>query len=517
MYRNYDFAGCAQVFIYVGLFVYIWLMSPVSSSPAPTGETFYRYLAAQKKMILVATAISVVCFVLLKYCFPVPDFNPDSTNYIDWAFRKFDVAFRPVGYSYFLRLLHAVTDSHLFFVFIQFVLFFLSTLYCFFSIDYLYGIPAKYRWPIFIAVVCNPVLIIQTNLITSDTIFCSLTVTWFAVCLWMLKKMNWQTFVAQILLLFICFEMRYTALFYPFVTIFIILISGAKKAYKLVTVLITVAVIFASIEWHKNENERVTGARVLSGFSGWQLANNALYCYKHVTIDTSELPSVQSKIINHFVEKYIDSVTIVDEVGFEFLWLPKSPLKKYMRIKQQFDRLPYLEEWYVSSISMNEYGWYIISHNPGPFMRYFIWPNFKRYLYPDPETIKNYYTSKVEIPQITVDWFKLKSAAITCRFPDLEKWIILPYPAICLLMEIFNVFAICVFAFRAFRVWRGIPLMVKGLFLSWTFYYFAFMAFSVFASAVNLRFLDPFFILGYIIPFILLKPGVLPAAQQKAK
>ena len=100
-------------------------------------STFFIYLPSQKKWLLQAFLFSVAGFILLKLCFPVPDFDLDSTNYVSWALNNLKVAYRPLGYPHFLQILHDnVSGSLSFLIVIQYVLYFLSMLFAFFTIDF---------------------------------------------------------------------------------------------------------------------------------------------------------------------------------------------------------------------------------------------------------------------------------------------------------------------------------------------------------------------------------------------
>ncbi len=469
-------------------------------------DNFWAYLITQKKLILIASVISAACFILLKYSFPYPDFFVDSSNYVLWALYKFNVAYRPTGYAYFLRFTHVISTNPGFTVFIQYLLFFISSLFCFFSTDYLFGLSEKSKHPLLIIIIINPLLIFQTNLISSDSLFCSLTVTWFTLCLWIIKKYNWSALILQLLFLYFSFEVRYTAMFFPLIAIAAFSFCTSKWSYKIIGIALTVSVFFYSVQRQKYLNEKETHAAVFSGFAGWQIANNALYCYKKINVDVNDLPSVYCQRIDFLVKHYIDSMAgPIDKPGAAFIWDNHSPLKAYCRSVEHYAQINYFVAWFAVSIPFNDYGWYIIRKFPKEFMRCYILPNTINYFYPDPETLTNYNVSNMPLPQETKEWFNLDIDHIESRFPDLQYHIIKIYPAISLLLNVVNVVAIFLFFFRALPIWRKIPRHVRGLFLTWSLFYFSFMAFTIFASAVNLRFMDPVFILGFIIPVILIK------------
>jgi hypothetical protein len=478
--------------------------TPSANSPIQK-DTFWTYVRTQKKMILIASVISTACFTVLKYCFPYPDFFVDSINYVLWAVDKFDVAYRPTGYSYFLRLTHTISASATFTVFIQYLLFFLSSLFFFFSADYLFGLPAKLKWLLLIIIVINPILVFQTNLISSDSLFCSLTVSWFTLCLWIVRRPGWLVMMLQSLVLYLSFSVRYAAMFYPLITIVAFILSVSGKWYKLTGIALTAGSMLFAIERQANANEQETGTRTFSGFSGWQIANNALYCYKKISVNTIDLPTSQTQVIDALVKRYIDSVDAPDAVGYVYLWDKNSPLKKYLHVKEYRDHIDYFKAWFAVSGPMSDYGWYIVRNYPGAFTRYYILPNTLNYFYPDKEIMANYNASGITLSPETKAWFDMDADNLSCRFPDLQKNIIAVYPACSLLLNVFSIVAILLFLSRNFRSWKKTRREVRSLFLLWCCFYFVFMAFTIFATAVSLRYMDPFYIIGLVIPFILIR------------
>lgn len=473
------------------------------TATAPSG--FVTYLATNKKMLLIAAGISGICFLLLKYIFPYPDFFEDSTNYLLWALREFTVAYRPTGYAFFLRGLHRVSEDASFTVFVQYLLFFLSSLFCFCSADYLFGLPQKWRWPLLLAILLNPLLLFQTNLISSDTFFSSLTVTWFATCLWIIKKPTWVSLAAQVIMLYLCFETRYTTLFFPFITVAAFLCCTQNWKYKVVGIALSFSVIFFCVQRQTRLNEEQTGTRVFSGFSGWQIANNALHCYKNIKVDNNDLPSDRLQLLDQIVKDCIDTLGFPEgEVSTAYMWDKRSPLKRYCLGTARFTHVDYFTQWFLVSKLYNTYGWYIVQNFPAAYLRWYILPNTKKYFYPDLEAVSNYNSSDMLTPQEAKEWFSLYIDKFVCRAPDLQR-AIMPVIRICsLLLNVFIITGFFFFIFRNIRKWRKIPLYTRGLVIVWGLFFFGFMAFSIFATSVNLRFMDPIFVLGLIIPFVLI-------------
>jgi hypothetical protein len=483
-------------------------------SAANGGQPGFRaYLATQKKMILAASVISAAMFIILKLCFPYPDLFVDSTNYVIWAYLKFDVAYRPTGYSYFLRFTHAILHAALLTVFVQYLLFFLSTLFCFFSADYLFGLPQKLKWSLLLFLLIDPLLVLQTNLISSDSLFCSLTVIWFTVCLWIVCIAGWRALALQLLLLYCCIEVRYASLFFPLVAVVVFIISGAKWRYKVIGIALTLSVVFLTVERQKYLNWKETHCKIFSAFEGWQIANNALYCYKHIKVDINDLPSVHCQHLDRLVNHYIDSMkSPMDNIGPAFIWDNRSPLKIYCIEVEHIAHINYFVSWFAISIPLHQYGWYIVSHFPREFLRYYILPNTANYFYPLPEAVGNYHTDFV-LPPETKEWFDMDIENLSCRFPGLQGSMISIFPLLSLLLNVFNIGALLFFLLRWLMGRKKLSGNNLRLFAAWGLFYLAFMGFSIFASAVNLRFMDPVFVLGLIIPLVLLRSDTEPQTR----
>jgi len=480
--------------------------------------SFLKYLTQQRKLLLIASIIFVAIFLLLKLCFPLPDFFNDSFTYLYDAVNKPDISYRPLGYSNFLSIIHIISTNGNFAVFIQYLLFFISTLFCFFSCDYLYGFPPKLRLVVFYLALINPILIFQTNLISSDSLFCSLTVTWFTLCLWIIKRNTYPLLLLQAALLLVCFHVRYTAIFYPAVAAIVFLFSKGRMLYKVVGIILSITVVYFYVERQKAISEDHFNIRVFSGFSGWQMANNVLCYYKKIDVDPKDLPDLDTRNIDRLVKKFIDKMYVEDYVGTQYMWDKNSPLKLYVYVRETDRQKSYFSQWYSASKPLGDYGWAIIKRNPLAYVRYFIIPNTKNYFLPDQEALSNYNYYSLKISPDTKDWFGYDFERLYCRFPDLQQNIMFLYPEISFALNVFNIVIVCVCLFRYFVARKKTDRDGRTLFLVWCTFYFGFMALCLFSTIVLLRYLDPLFALGIIVPFLLLhqiKKTLAPTPDQE--
>ena len=149
----------------------------------------------------------------------------------------------------------------------------------------------------------------------------------------------------------------------------------------------------------------------------------------------------------------------------------------------------------------NDYGWAIIRQQPTAYITYFIWPNFLNFLYPQIELLENYDATNIDLPSYVKDWFEFDYSHLHCSVPNLQKWIIYFYPFISLLITLINWSAI----FMVLKYRKHIDQDVRRLFVFWCFFYFGYMFFSICSTVVLLRYMDPYFVIGIIMPFVLLK------------
>ncbi len=475
------------------------------TAPKPVSDNFFRYLRTQNLQISIVVAVSAILFYLIKFCFPLPDFFLDSYNYVLDAVKMPEVSYRPHGYGYFLQMVHNISTSAFFTVFVQYLAFLISSLFFFYSADYLFGMPRKAKTAALFLTVINPILLIQTNLISSDSLFSSLTVTWFGLCLWCIARPSWFVLVAQVAVLFCCFHVRYTAIYFPIIAVVFFLISKGKMIYKLVGIFLTLTMIYQTVEQQKDVMWDVTGTRVLSAFSGWQIANNVLCYYKKLDVDKGDFSSEESKVIDGYVKRHINELYFEgNNIGTHYLWTKNSPLKYYLNARGIPTGNTYFHEWCVASEPLNEYGWEIIRHDPIAYLRYFMWLNFKfNFVFPGTEILGNYDRYHAGIPPETKTWFGFTEDYLHCLYPDLQEEIIKPYPAISCVINLANVAFLIAFLVVVIKNRRNIDRDSLRLFLAWGIFYLSFVFFSLFSTLVLLRYLDPLFTLGIVMPFVM--------------
>lgn len=481
------------------------ILQPGENHSIPN-DTFFGYVKNQKKLLTVALLTSTVLFLLLQFLFPHPDFFFDSFSYVKDAATHTGFGYRPQGYPDFLYFIHNNISARAgAVVFIQYLLFFLSSIFCLLSCDYLFGIPTKLRYFVLLLVIANPMLLFQSNLISSDSLFCSLTVFWFTSLVWIIKKPNWATLVLQALLLVTCLYVRYVALFFPLVTAGVFLVSRIKIAYKISGIALSLLLVYSYVNWQENKIEGMFKVRVFSGFSGWQIANNALCYYKKIDIKEKNLPDNETRIINRIVKARIDNVYEDGGVGTQYMWDKRSPLRLYLRSRAKYEGEVYYPEWLQSSYDIGRYGWALVKHDPMAYVQYFILPNYKYFLIPDPEILADYNCFYLPIPPECKAWFGFDFDELSCNVPGLQKYVMAGFPYISLVLNLLNMAVVIFFLLCNSKRWKSMNTSVRNLFIAWGLFYFGFMLFSTFSAFIVLRYMDTLFVLGIFIPTVLYK------------
>ena len=465
---------------------------------------FIKYVWAQKKLIAAWLLASAVLFVLLKILFPYPDFFFDSFTYVqEAATESHGFGFRPQGYPEFLYLLHILYPSAGLVVLIQYLLFTSSTLFFVLSSRYLYSVSTRQNNWLLGLTLLNPMLLFIANLVSSDSLFCSLTVLWFTSLLWIVRKPGWVNIVVHILLLFACLHTRYIALFYFAISITAFIVANGTWFFRISGIAMSILVVYGYVAWQEHKIEDQFQVQTFSGFANWQVANNVLCYYKKLDVAPSDLPTEETKMIDLYVKRWIDSSYKDGQLGTEYMWDKKSPLKIYTTMKGRVEHEKYFYEWIRCSKDIGDYGRTLIKNNPTAYVKYFMIPNFRNFLVPDLEALGNYNYYNLTVTRECMDWYQLDTDFLSCRVLHLEEKLMFLFPYLNGLLNLLNIGFIFFFLSRNLKRWKSLGKDVRALFVVWTCFYLGYMFFSIASAYVVFRYLDVVFILGVVIPVIL--------------
>jgi hypothetical protein len=392
-----------------------------------------------------------------------------------------------------LRLFSVFFNSDFALVAFQYVFVHLSVLFLLFTLFYFYKLSKVAQAILLCFMVFNPLLLHLANLVSSDCFFLSLSMIWFTLLLWIINRSSKQIIIWHAVVLFIAFTVRYNALIYPFISMFAFWLSKLTVRTKLVSIgaavfLCGLFVLFTSYQYRK-----LTGYWQYSPFSGWQLANNAMYTYRYV--DSADRKPVPKKFqaLDNSIRQYFDTTRNINKFILEkiqastfYMWSPGLPLMKYRNSLFSKDTTATeLKKWASMGPLYKSYGLTIIRKYPWKFVRYFIWPNSKKYYAPPIEFLENYNSGKTDVTEQAQSWFGYKSRNIKTRMLNNKVWVLNFYPILTGIINVVMLFSLV--CFIILKGWRDYILFHKGVLLGGSFWLLN-AGFTISASSAALRF-----------------------------
>lgn len=434
---------------------------------------------------------SIIQLILFKLCYPFPDFMSDSYNYIESAASHLNVNIWPVGYAKFLYLVHSISYNDTLLVVIQYFLVQLSLLYFFYTVKYLYKPSARTNKILFLFLLFNPVSLYLSNSVLSDALFGGITIVWFSILLRQLKSPTRIGLLIQVMLMGLAFTIRYTAIFYPFVAAIAMLICRIGRLEKIAWIAAPALLFIPFIRFTQLQTKALTGTPEFSVFGGWQIANNALYMYRHIQVDSTKLPP-ETRELDGMVKQYHKwappgYINLADFDGTFFIKHPEAPLKQYMlrHFKKEHDSNGFLG-WGKVSPTYTKYGTWLISHYPLAFTRYYLWLNTKNYFIPFLAQQGLYNLGEDSVWDYAQYWFHYPTPRVRSISKKLQGAIFFSYPPVFLVSNYY--FAGCLLWLGLTRKWRQLkPIFQKALWVLTGFVIINFW-FSVWATPVVLRY-----------------------------
>ncbi|WP_160712805.1 hypothetical protein [Chitinophaga solisilvae] len=409
----------------------------------PDNHSFGTFLLNRSNRIylLLSAAAAILQLTVFKLLYPYADYFSDSYSYIFAAMKHLGASIWPIGYSRFIGLFHLVSTSDTALVSFQYITLCLAELYFFFTICYLYNPGKIIRHIIFIFLIFNPASLYLSNYISSDALFLAMSLCWITQLLWMMHQPERSQIIVITLLVAVAFTFRYNAMFYPVLTAVIYLMSGHKPLLKITGILAPVILIGLFVSYTRTQTRQLTGTAQFSVFSGWQLANNALYMYPYITVDKAPPPSCLK--LHQAVNQYFDTIhpalklmTPMD--GAFYLKYSAGPLKTYLaaHTNDKKDTTGGIRSWGTVSPVFADYGKFLILHHPLPYIEFFLLPNFYNYCIPPVEKLEVYNLGAPQVGSIARKWFHYPSSQVTAFSFTAQGIIFQYYPYLFLLINL---------------------------------------------------------------------------------
>src|SRR5580658_3512742 len=199
-----------------------------SRSPVHQLTSFRNFIFSSRSsrhFLEIALPACSLQFAIFKMLYPFPDFISDSNSYIGTNLYHMNVNLWPIGYSRFIALIHAISHSDTLLVGIQYFALQAALMYLFYSILYIYRPNKSSTLCLFIFFFFNPIFLYLSNCVLSDAIFTALTIVFLGQFLWMLQKPKIHQILLQAIIIGLAFTIRYTAIYYPIISIVGLLLS----------------------------------------------------------------------------------------------------------------------------------------------------------------------------------------------------------------------------------------------------------------------------------------------------
>jgi hypothetical protein len=460
-------------------------------------DSFKSFLFQSKRnktILCLAAAAIILQFAIFKYLYPFASFiHGDSFKYLEAADNNLTIALYPIGYSKFLRLVSVFAKPDIVLVGLQYLFIQASALFLLFTIFYFYSVGRVIQWILLGFMVFNPLFLHLGNLVSSDCLFAALSLTWFSLLLWIIHRSSNKIIFWHGLVLFTAFTVRYNALIYPFIAIAAFALSGLSIRKKTIGICLPIFLLGWFIGLTMYQYESLTGYWEYSPFSGWQMANNAMYAYRYV--DSAERKPVLTKYyrLDSLIRRFYDrtrNFTIYpseqQQASTFYMWSRGMPLMQYRdSLYKDTSAATDFKRWASMGPFYKEYGIYIIKKYPLYFLRYFAWPNSQKYYAPPVEFLQSYNSGQDKVTKQARKWFGYKTRKVNTRMADGETWVLDFYPFLSGIMNVIMLFGLCYYILL--KGWQYNKVFHKTIIIAATVWLFN-AGFTIFASSAALRF-----------------------------
>lgn len=467
-----------------------------TSLPSLSFKDFLLKDKRNRVILMVAFGLMIIQFSIFKYLYPFASYiHGDSFSYLDAARQNMDISTYPIGYSRFLRLFSVFFRSDVFLTTFQYLSIQAGALFLLFTIFYFYKPGRLTQYILLGFMVLNPLFWHLANLVSSDCLFTALSLTWFALLLWIVHRPSDKIIIWHAVVLFLAFTIRYNAIIYPFIAVLAFGLSRLPLRKKIAGVALGLVLCGLFVSYTSYKYKQLSGHWQFSPFSGWLMANNAMYAYRYVdSADRKPVPE-KFKALDNMIRQYFDSTRNVRKHPQEalmastvYMWSPGMSLMKYRDslFAQKKDTLASEQKkWASMGPFYKEYGLYIIKQYPGYFARYFLWPNSLKYYAPPVEFLEQYNSGRGAVTEQAKRWFGYKSTAVKVRMGDQLVWVLDYYPILSGIINVVVFFGLLYYGLL--RGWRHNPVFHKTLLMVATVWLLN-AVFTICVSSAALRF-----------------------------
>lgn len=467
------------------------------SSPMPLSFKDFVFRAKNNRIILLIALVLIgIQFSIFKYLYPYASYiHGDSFSYLEAAGQNLDISTYPIGYSRFLRLFSVFFRSDTILVAFQYLSIQISVLFLLFTIFYFYTPGKVIRYALFGFLILNPLLLHLANLVSSDCIFTTLSVVWFALLLWIIHRPSVRIIIWHAVVLFIAFTVRYNAIIYPFIAVLAFWLSRLPLRTKMAGIAAGVLLCGLFVCYTSYKYKQLTGYWQFSPFSGWLMANNAMYAYRYV--DSADRKPVPQKFraLDNMIREFFDSTRDLKRFPSEaamastmYMWSPGLSLMKYrdsLFLKRKDTTAGEFKKWASMGPFYKAYGLYIIKQYPAYFAQYFVWPNSRKYYAPPVEFLENYNSGSNAVTSQAKTWFGYKTDKVKIRMGNGNVWVLDFYPILTGVINVLMLFGLLYYVLL--KGWQFNQVFKKTILMAGTVWLLN-AGFTIGVSSAALRF-----------------------------
>jgi hypothetical protein len=337
--------------------------------------------------------------------------------------------------------------------------------------------------------VFNPLFLHLGNMVSSDGLFLALSMTWFTLLLWIIYKPSNKIICLHTIVLFLVFTVRYNALIYPFIALLAFWLSKLPLRKKILGMGFGLLLISWFVSLTMFQYKKLTGYWQFSPFSGWQVANNAMYAYQKVDSAYRKPVPLKFRALDHRIRTFYDRYPNLPagEAGTAYMWTPWYPLRQYSDslFKAKDTSATDFKKWASIGPFYSSYGWCLIKKYPIHYLRNFAGPNSMKYFFPPVEALEYYNGSQPIVLGSAVKWFGYSINQVKTRMKSGKVSILQYYP---FLVSVTNLILFLMFlSYLILKGWENNKIFNKIILLA-GFVWITNAMFTILSAPVALRF-----------------------------
>jgi len=282
-------------------------------------------------------------------------------------------------------------------------------------------------------------------------------------------------------------------MFYPIVAAVAIILSSLRPIVKITGIGLSLLLIGLFVAYTKSQFYKIYGVRQFAPFNGWQLANNALYTYRNVSLtEADQVPSpfheLDSLVRRSFIMERQQGLTPNPYIKDYYIWGGQgTPLDDYMEHRWKGDTVTDMfAKWALMGPLYSAYGGYLVRKYPIGYFKHFIEPNISNFFLPPIADLDYYNQGNNQIDYQAAKWFGYKRLTMPKLSGGYELDIIKPYPFVIALSNIAFLFTLLFYLL--FREYKKKRRPFNHIILVITSFWLLNFGFSTAASSVELRY-----------------------------